>query len=102
AHRLVDLLPLVRAHYYHPDMRGSRSIKAVLPTIPGGVDYAVLDEVQHGAAAQAAYIEAIRPDTSAARKAELEAALRRYCAMDTWAMVGVARFLAGRGAQEGS
>src|SRR5690606_40433260 len=61
AHRLVDLLPLVRAHYYHPDMRGSRSIKAVLPTIPGGVDYAVLDEVQHGAAAQAAYIEAIRP-----------------------------------------
>lgn len=94
ARRLVDLLPLVRAHYYHPDMRGSRSIKAVLPTIPGGADYGLLDEVQHGAAAQAAYLEAIDPETGEARRAELEGALRRYCAMDTWAMVALARFLA--------
>jgi hypothetical protein len=31
--RIVDLLPIVRDHYYHPEMRGSWSIKAVLPTI---------------------------------------------------------------------
>ena len=31
--RLVDLLPITRQYYYHPDMRGSWSIKAVLPTI---------------------------------------------------------------------
>ena len=31
--RLIDLLPLVREHYYHPAMRGSFSIKKVLPTI---------------------------------------------------------------------
>jgi hypothetical protein len=30
--RLEDLLPLMRTHYYHPDMKGSWSIKAVLPT----------------------------------------------------------------------
>ncbi len=51
--------------------------------------------MQHGAAAQAAYLAAIDPETGEARRAELEGALRRYCAMDTWAMVVVARFLEG-------
>ena len=31
--RLVDLLPIVRRTYYHPDMYGSWSIKNVLPTM---------------------------------------------------------------------
>ena len=31
--RIVDLLPLVKAHYYHPDTHGSFSIKTVLPTV---------------------------------------------------------------------
>ncbi len=31
--RIVDLLPLARLSYYHPDMQGSWSIKAVLPTV---------------------------------------------------------------------
>ena len=30
---MVDLLDLVRKYYYHPDMKGSNSIKAVLPAI---------------------------------------------------------------------
>lgn len=30
--RLVDLLPVVRSSYYHPAMKGSYSIKAVVPT----------------------------------------------------------------------
>lgn len=29
--RVVNLLPIARANYYHPDMKGSWSIKAVLP-----------------------------------------------------------------------
>lgn len=91
--RLVDLLPLTRAHYYHPDMQGSWSLKAVLPTIPGGKDYADLDEVQDGGAAQLAYIEAISPGTSQARKATLERALLTYCKQDTEALVSLARFL---------
>ncbi len=97
AARLFDLLPVVRAHYYHPDMRGSRSIKAVLPTIGAGLDHETLDEVQEGTAAQAAYLEAIAQGTSAARRAELEAGLRRYCGMDARAMLEVARFLCGEG-----
>lgn len=30
---MVDLLEIVRSYYYHPDMKGSNSIKAVLPAI---------------------------------------------------------------------
>lgn len=30
---MVDMLELVRKYYYHPDMNGSNSIKAVLPAV---------------------------------------------------------------------
>ncbi len=33
---MVDMLQLVRNHYYHPDMKGSNSIKAVLPAVMTG------------------------------------------------------------------
>ena len=93
AARLFDLLPVVRAHYYHPDMRGSRSIKAVLPTIGAGLDHAELGEVQDGTAAQAAYLEAVSRGTGEERKKELGEGLRRYCGMDVGGMVGLAGFL---------
>ena len=90
--RLVDLLPLARAHYYHPAMRGSWSIKAVLPTIGAGIDYSSLGEVRDGEAAQSAYLEAIHGDTSAARRAEISAALIDYCRLDTEALVRLVEF----------
>lgn len=93
--RLVDLLPLTRSHYYHPDMRGSWSLKAVLPTIPGGKDYSELGEVQDGGTAQLAYAEAISPETSPARKIELERGLLEYCKQDTEALITLSRFLQG-------
>ena len=37
AGRLVDLLPIAREAYYHPDMQGSWSIKNVMPTILPGI-----------------------------------------------------------------
>ena len=49
--------------------------------------YDNLDGVQDGGAAQQAYLEAIAPATSAARRAELERQLLAYCHLDTWAMV---------------
>ena len=33
---MVDMLQLVREYYYHPDMKGSNSIKAVLPAVMTG------------------------------------------------------------------
>ena len=95
AARLVDLLPVTRAHWYHRDQRGSWSIKAVLPTIAAELDYATL-EVKDGANAQAAYLEAADPATSANRREALDYALRAYCGRDTEAMVVVARALGGQ------
>ncbi|MGH6982977.1 MAG: DUF2779 domain-containing protein [Stellaceae bacterium] len=92
--RLVDLLPIVKNHYYNPDMMGSFSIKKVLPAIAPDLDYAELDEVQEGTGAQVAYITAAFDDRiTPERKAELEKRLRAYCRQDTWAMVEVAYFL---------
>jgi hypothetical protein len=92
--RLVDLHPIVKANYYHPAMRGSFSIKAVLPTIAPDLDYEQLDEVTDGTAAQVAYLYgALDPTTTQARKAELRDRLLIYCKQDTWAMIEVASFL---------
>ncbi len=90
--RLFDLLPFARAHYYHPDMHGSWSIKAVLPTIDAGIDYSNLAEVRDGAQAQSAYLEAIRSETPAARRQALSAALLAYCRLDTEALVRLVEF----------
>ncbi len=93
--RLVDLLPLTRQHYYHPDMKGSWSIKAVLPTIAPDLDYAQLDGVQDGGEAQQAYREAIDPNTPVTRKGAIRQSLIAYCERDTEAMVRLAHFLMG-------
>ena len=90
--RLVDLLPLAKQHYYHPEMRGSWSIKAILPTIDAGIDYSSLVEVRDGEAAQSAFLEAIREDTSAERRDVLRDALLAYCRLDTEALVRLIEF----------
>jgi hypothetical protein len=91
--RLVDLLPLLRANYYHPAMRGSWSIKAVLPTVVPAMRYEDLGEVREGDAAQRAYQEAVHPATTPLRRHDIEQALRRYCRFDTEAMVRLVRAL---------
>ena len=58
--RLVDLYPVTKASYYHPDMRGSWSIKAVLPTIAPDMDYAALEGVHEGTEASSAWLSAMR------------------------------------------
>jgi len=94
--RLFDLLPVAQAAYYHPAMKGSWSIKAVLPTIAPELDYGTLGEVQHGGDAQAVYREVIHPATAPERRAALSQDLKSYCALDTLALVRVARHFEGR------
>lgn len=91
--RLFDLHPVVKANYYHPKMLGSWSIKAVLPTIAPDMDYANLDGINEGTGASDGFIEAINPQTSAERKAELKEQLLRYCRFDTEAMAAIVGFL---------
>ncbi len=91
--RLVDLAPLVREHYYPPDMQGSWSLKAVLPTVAADMQYSELEGIQEGTGASEGYLEAIDAATSADRQAELKRQLLRYCKFDTEAMVRLVRFL---------
>lgn len=87
ASRLVDLLPVARRHYYHRDMRGSWSIKAVLPTLAPELDYNRLEGTRSGVEAQDAYLEAINSATAPGRREQLHQGLLDYCALDTMAMV---------------
>jgi hypothetical protein len=90
--RIVDLLPLTRRHYYHPQMKGSWGLKTVLPTVAPDLDYESLDEVQDGGTAQLAYAEVIDPATTKSRRQELTERLLEYCKMDTLALVKLVSF----------
>lgn len=94
--RLVDLLPITRAHYYHPSQKGSWSIKAVLPAVAPDLSYKDLEGVQDGGMAMDAYLKAIHQDTPSSMKSEIEKQLLSYCGLDTFAMVRLWQFLSGR------
>ncbi|HYK82313.1 MAG TPA: DUF2779 domain-containing protein [Gemmatimonadales bacterium] len=86
--RLVDLLPAIRNHIYHPDFGGSFSIKKTLPGLVPGLSYDDL-RIREG---ETATVELLRllfeGDTMpAGEKAGLRRALLRYCERDSWAMV---------------
>jgi uncharacterized protein DUF2779 len=84
--RIVDLLELIRSHYYHPDFNGSFSIKDVLPALIDDLDYDDL-EIREGAQASTGFIEMIDAETAEPRRMELRQALHAYCHRDTEAMV---------------
>ena len=94
--RLVDLLPIARECYYHPDQCGSWSIKSILPTIAPELCYDELDGVQDGGMAMDAYVEATAENTARKRKAEIADQLSRYCEMDTLALVRLWEFFLGK------
>ena len=94
--RVNDLKPLTERYYCHPAMKGSWSLKAVLPTIAPDLDYGAL-AIGDGDATSGAWREWYHPDTSAERRTELRAALAEYCQRDTLALVRLAAFLAEAG-----
>jgi uncharacterized protein DUF2779 len=100
ARRLIDLLPVTRTAYYHRDMRGSWSIKSVMPTIDEQLGYEHLEGVQHGEDAQIAFLELRAGASNEDRKAALRSAMLRYCCHDTWTMVVLRRFLCGESIEQ--
>lgn len=94
--RLVDLLDIALARYYHPSQCGSWSIKKLLPAIAPDLDYGQLDGIQNGEMAMAAFQEAVSPGCLPDRKREIEFQLRQYCALDTLAMIRIRDFFRGR------
>ena len=84
--RMVDLLELIRSHYYHPRFDGSFSIKNVLPALIEDLDYDDL-VIREGSQAATAFIEMIDQETPEPKRGELRGALYAYCERDTEAMV---------------
>lgn len=99
--RLVDLMPIAKARFYHPNQEGSWSIKKVLPAMfptDPEMDYNKLDGVQDGGAAQAAYLRAsgLADELLGANEQEvIRSQLLAYCKLDTFAMVRIWEKLTG-------
>ena len=92
----VDLLQVVRTHYYHPGFRGSFSLKSVLPALVPGKDYADLD-IRDGGAAARAFMAMRAPGVPTEERARIRNALLAYCEQDTKAMVEIVRALLALG-----
>ncbi|MCF8235650.1 MAG: DUF2779 domain-containing protein [Bacteroidales bacterium] len=86
--RIVDLMePFKSKHYYTPKMKGSYSIKKVLPALVPELGYDDL-EISDGTAAGRAFESLLQMDDNI-EKNELKRNLLEYCKMDTWAMVKI-------------
>ncbi len=92
--RIWDLHPVIKNNYYHPEFRGSFSIKKVLPAVVPEMGYEDL-EISEGGMASISYEQALRSDDWVERE-NVFRALREYCAQDTLAMVELRRALGQR------
>ena len=87
AARLIDLLPVIRNHVYHPDFGGSLSLKRVLPALVPELRYDDLAINEGGLAS----LELERllfggADLTPETKTQLRTDLLRYCHQDTWGL----------------
>jgi len=86
--RLVDPLPIVRNHVYHPDFGGSFSLKSVLPALVPDLRYDNLEIADGGTASLELERLLLNGDgLEPEAKARLRSDLLRYCYQDTWGLV---------------
>jgi hypothetical protein len=86
--RIKDLMiPFQKKHYYAPEMKGSYSIKAVLPALVHELSYDNL-EISNGGMASTAY-EILQRETDLMKIAETKQQLLEYCKLDTLGMVKI-------------
>jgi hypothetical protein len=90
ADNIVDLLPIVREHVYHPEFRGSFSIKSVLPVLVPGMSYAELPISEGGTASATLMRMMFRSEEfDELEREKLRENLLQYCKRDTEAMVAL-------------
>ena len=83
--RFVDLeTPFKMNWYYHPDMQGAYSLKAILPTLVPGAHYEDF-EIKDGLEALAVFDELIY-ETDANKISYWRTHLLEYCKMDTYGL----------------
>jgi hypothetical protein len=84
--RLTDMLLVLQEHVYHPEFRGSFSIKKVLPALIPTLSYDGLD-VRDGETAIARFARMARGGMTDRDVAVTRQQLLDYCKLDTLAMV---------------
>lgn len=90
--RVKDLmLPFKNKWYYHPAMKGSYSIKEVLPALVPELSYKEMD-IASGGMAMSAFGQ-LQNETDIFKIAETRQHLLEYCKMDTYAMVKILEVL---------
>lgn len=86
--KLVDLLPVVRNNVYHPDFRGSFSLKYVLTPLVPELSYSDLVIVDGRlASVEIARLLFVAHKIPVAERDRLRQDLLDYCERDTWATV---------------
>jgi hypothetical protein len=90
AESIVDLLPIVREHVYHPGFGGSFSLKKVLPALVPELTYQGL-AIAEGETAQVRLSQMIfeRETMTDEQRLEIRDALLEYCELDTKAMIAL-------------
>jgi len=89
--RMVDLLQIIKAHYYHPAFHGSFSIKQVLPVLVPALSYKEL-AITGGDVAPMEF-QRMMGSQDAEERNSIYTNLLAYCAMDTLAMVEVLKVM---------
>lgn len=90
--RIVDLMePFRKREFYFLEMRGSHSIKKVLPAVFKEMHYKQL-AISNGNEASRVY-ENLRGETDIFKIEETIQNLKEYCKLDTLAMVKIVEFL---------
>jgi CRISPR/Cas system-associated exonuclease Cas4 (RecB family) len=84
--RIKDLLVVIQDHVYHPDFRGSYSIKKVLPALVPDLSYTGL-EIADGETAVTRFARMGRGEISGEQVQVIRCQLLAYCKLDTFAMV---------------
>lgn len=94
--KFIDLdEPFKKRYYYKGSMKGSYSIKTVLPTLfpdDSTLDYHSLDEVQNGIQAQIAYRKVQSMYKNSEPQDDIDSLrnnMLKYCELDTFAMVKI-------------
>ncbi len=92
--RVIDLMvPFSKGYYKDKDFYGSASIKKVLPVLAPELSYGDMD-IQEGASAQRLWMQSVYENVhSDQEKAKIMENLRKYCELDTYAMVRIFEFL---------
>jgi hypothetical protein len=90
--RFVDPLPIIRSFVYHPDFKGSFSIKVVVPSLLNKLSYENLD-IGDGSMAQGLANKMLKGLVTVEDKEKIIEDLLIYCRQDTLAMVELIKWL---------